>query len=129
MGNLNAKRDWGFAPDYVDAMWRMLQIPEADDFVVATGETHTVREFIERSFKHLDIVIEWKGHNEKEVGIDIKTGKTFVRIDPKYYRPTEVELLLGNPAKAKQKLDWEPKVKFEELVKIMVDADWKKINK
>ncbi len=129
LGNLNAKRDWGYAPDYVEGMWRMLQIDEPDDFVLATGETHSVREFIEEAFQNLDIRLEWTGENEEETGIHTKTGKVIVRVDPKYYRPTEVELLLGNPAKAKGKLGWEPTVKFNELVKIMVEADWKKIKK
>ncbi len=129
LGNLNAKRDWGYAPDYVEGMWRMLQIDEADDIVLATGETHSVREFIEEAFQNLDIQLEWVGENEEETGIHTKTGKVIVRVDPKYYRPTEVELLLGNPAKAKEKLGWEPTVKFKELVKIMVEADWKKIKK
>ncbi len=127
IGNLNAKRDWGYAPDYVEGMWMMLQTDEPDDFVLATGETHTVREFIERAFSHLDITVKWQGENEDEVGICTKTGNTIVRVDPKYYRPTEVEYLLGNPAKAKEKMGWESKVKFEELVKIMVEADWERI--
>ncbi len=126
LGNLNAKRDWGYAPDYVEGMWMMLQMDKPDDFVLATGETHTVREFIEKAFDHLDIQIEWQGKNENETGICTKTGNTIVRIDSKYYRPTEVEFLLGDPSKAKEKLGWEPKVKFDELVKIMVDADGKK---
>jgi GDPmannose 4,6-dehydratase len=123
MGNLDARRDWGYAPDYVEMMWMMLQQEKADDYVVATNEMHTVREFIEKSFAIAGIQIEWKGKAENEVGIDKATGNTVVAIDPRYYRPTEVEQLLGNPAKAKAKLGWEPKVKFEELVKIMTLAD------
>ncbi len=127
MGNIDALRDWGYAPDYVEMMWIMLQQDEPDDFVVATNEMHTVREFIEKSFEHLDIKIRWEGEAVNEVGINDETGAIVVRIDPAYYRLTEVEQLLGNPAKAKEQLGWEPKVKFEELVKIMVKADWKSV--
>jgi GDPmannose 4,6-dehydratase len=123
MGNLDARRDWGYAPDYVQMMWMMLQQDKADDYVVATNEMHTVREFIEKSFKIAGSEIEWQGKEENEIGIDKKTGQTVVAIDPRYYRPTEVEQLLGNPIKAKKVLGWEPKVKFEELVKIMTIAD------
>jgi GDPmannose 4,6-dehydratase len=125
MGNIDAKRDWGYAPDFVEGMWRILQQDKPDDYVIATGEMHTVREFIEKSFALLDMPIKWIGKRTEEIGININTGKTIVKIDPKYYRPSEVEQLLGNPAKAKDKLGWEPKVHFEELVKIMVDADSK----
>ncbi len=124
MGNIDSLRDWGYAPDYVEGMWRMLQQEKADDFVLATNEMHTVKEFIERCFARLDMPIEWKGSGVDETGINKKTGKVLLKIDPKYFRPTEVEQLLGNPAKAKAKLGWEPKVKFEELVDIMTDADW-----
>ncbi len=123
MGNIDAKRDWGFAKDYVEMMWMMLQQDKADDYVVATNETHTVREFIEESFKIAGHTIVWEGKDENEVGKDAKTGKILVKIDPKFFRPTEVELLIGNPAKAKKQLGWEPKVKFKELVKIMTEAD------
>lgn len=123
MGNLDAQRDWGFAKDYVDIMWMMLQQDQPDDYVVATGEMHSVREFIEKSFTHVGRSIEWKGEGKQEYAIDTTTGKTVVRIDPKYYRPCEVEQLLGDPAKAKHQLGWEPKVKFEELVQIMTDGD------
>jgi GDPmannose 4,6-dehydratase len=126
LGNLNAKRDWGYAPDYVDAMWRMLQEEKPDDYVIATGETHSVREFIVKAFYFLDMKIRWSGKNEKETGIDQKTGKTIVRVDPKYYRPTEVDLLIGNPTKAKRRLGWKPSISFEQLVEIMVKADWDK---
>ncbi len=129
MGNINAKRDWGYAPDYVEGMWMMLQQKQPDDFVLATGETHTVREFIEKSFSRLGMQIIWQGQKEDEVGIDKNSGKTIIKIDPKYYRPTEVEFLLGDPKKAKEDLGWEPMVKFDELVNIMTDADWEKINK
>jgi GDPmannose 4,6-dehydratase len=123
LGNLDARRDWGYAPDYVQMMWMMLQQDKPDDYVVATNEMHSVREFIELSFSIAGIKVEWKGKEEKEVGINAATGETIVAIDPRFYRPTEVEQLLGNPAKAKTKLGWEPKVKFAELVKIMTVAD------
>ncbi len=123
MGNIDSKRDWGYAPDYVQMMWMMLQKDQADDYVVATNETHTVREFIEESFKIAGFEIVWEGKSDSEVGKDKKSGKILVKIDPKYYRPTEVELLIGNPLKAKEKLGWEPKVKFKELVRIMTEAD------
>jgi len=124
MGNIDSLRDWGYAPDYVEAMWLMLQQDKPDDYVIATGEMHTVREFIEKSFGYLDISIEWKGEGSDEVGINKKNGNVILKIDPKYYRPTEVEQLLGNPAKAKKNIDWEPKVKFEKLVEIMTEADY-----
>jgi GDPmannose 4,6-dehydratase len=124
IGNLDARRDWGYAPDYVHAMWLMLQQDAPDDFVIATGEMHSVREFIEKTFGVLSIPITWKGKGVHEVGIDSASGKTIVRIDPKYFRPTEVEQLLGNPAKAKQLLGWQPEVTFDRLVEIMVKADW-----
>ncbi len=125
MGNIDARRDWGYAPDYVKMMWMMLQKDQPDDYVVATNEMHTVREFIEKSFGYAGFEIEWKGEGVNETGIDRKTGKTLVKIDPKFFRPAEVEQLLGNPAKAKAQLGWEPEVKFEELVKIMTEADLK----
>jgi GDPmannose 4,6-dehydratase len=123
MGNVDARRDWGYAPDYVKMMWMMLQQDKPDDYVVATNEMHTVREFIEKSFGYAGIQIEWQGHGVDEIAIDKKTGKKIVAIDPKFFRPAEVEQLLGNPAKAKQVLGWEPEVKFEQLVKIMTQAD------
>ena len=129
MGNIDSKRDWGYAPDYVNAMWLMLQQEKPDDFVIATGENHTVREFIEKTFSQLDILVEWKGKEENEIGIDSKTGKVLVKIDPKYYRPTEVEQLLGNPAKAQKALNWKPAVTFAQLVKIMAQADWEAVQK
>ena len=128
MGNIDARRDWGYAKDYVKMMWMMLQQEVPDDYVVATGEMHTVREFIERSFARVWRGIDWKGAGVDETGIDTTTGKTVVRIDPRYFRPAEVEQLLGNPARAKEKLGWEPEVKFEELVKIMVDGDLRLLN-
>jgi GDPmannose 4,6-dehydratase len=124
LGNLNAKRDWGYAPDYVEAMWRILQQEKPDDYVIATGQTHTVREFTEKAFGHLGITLKWSGKNDKETGVDKKSGKILVRVDPKYYRPAEVELLIGDPLKARKKLGWKPVVTFEKLVELMVKADW-----
>lgn len=129
LGNLNAKRDWGYAPEFVEGMWRMLQQPEPDDYVLATGETHTVREFADHAFRELDIDIDWQGSGADEKGIDCKTGKVLVAVDPEYYRPTEVDLLIGNPAKAKEKLGWEPEIKFDELVRLMARSDWEKVKK
>jgi GDPmannose 4,6-dehydratase len=123
MGNINALRDWGYAPDYVEMMWMMLQQDEPDDYVVATNEMHTVREFIEKSFAHAGIAVEWEGEGVDEVGRNKATGDIIVRMDTRYYRPCEVDQLLGNPAKAREKLGWEPKVKFEQLVRIMTDGD------
>ena len=127
LGNLDAKRDWGYAPDYVAAMWLMLQQEKPDDYVIATGENHSVREFTEKAFHALDISVSWKGTGVDESGVDAKTGKTIVRIDPKYFRPTEVDQLLGDPAKAKKALGWKPTVTFDELVEIMVKADYNNI--
>ena len=123
MGNLDAKRDWGYAADYVRAMWMMLQQPEPDDYVIATGETHSVREFLQGAFRYLGSEIEWRGEGVDEVGIDRATGKIAVRIDPRYFRPAEVDLLIGDCSKAKAKLGWEPAVKFAELIEIMMEAD------
>jgi len=123
LGNLDAKRDWGFAGDYVDAMWRMLQADEPGDYVVATGETHTVREFCEKSFACAGITLAWEGEGVDEIGRCTKTGKTLVRVDPRYFRPAEVELLLGDPSKAKKLLGWQPTVTFEGLVEMMTKAD------
>ena len=128
LGNLSAKRDWGFAGDYVEAMWRILQQDKPDDFVIATGETRTVREFVEKAFAEANIEIEWQGEGIEEKGIDKATGKVVVAVDPQYFRPTEVDLLLGNPAKAKEKLGWEPKTSFNELVKMMVQSDLQQYN-
>lgn len=123
LGNLNAKRDWGYAADYVDAMWLMLQQDKPDDFVIATGETHSVREFVEAAFARVGIGMEWRGEGVDEKGLDKATGKILVEVDPRYFRPTEVELLLGDPTKAREKLGWQPKVTFKGLVEMMVDAD------
>ncbi|NTV98797.1 MAG: GDP-mannose 4,6-dehydratase [Chlorobiaceae bacterium] len=129
LGNLNAKRDWGYAPEFVEGMWRMLQQPEPDDYVLATGETHSVREFVDLTFNELDIELDWMNSGADEKGVDSRTGKVLVSVDPEYYRPTEVDLLIGNPAKAKEMLDWEPKIRFEELVKLMARSDWEKVQK
>lgn len=126
LGNIEAKRDWGYAADYVKAMWLMLQQPNPDNYVIATNETHSVREFIEESCKYLEIDLIWEGKGLKEKGINQKTGKIIIEIDPKYFRPAEVNMLIGDYSKAKKKLGWEPKVKFDELVKIMIEADLKK---
>ena len=129
LGNLNAKRDWGYAPDYVEAMRLMLQQEKPGDYVIATGENHSVREFTEKAFACLNIPLKWVGKNEKEMGVDKKTGKVLVRVDPKYYRPTEVDFLIGNPAKAKKRLHWKPSITFEKLVELMVMADWDEIKR
>jgi GDPmannose 4,6-dehydratase len=123
LGNLEAKRDWGFAGDYVEAMWKMLQADRPDDFVVATGETHSVREFVEAACKEAGINLQWQGSGVEEKGIDTSTGKPIVEIDPRYFRPAEVDLLLGNASKAHRVLDWKPAVTFAELVSMMVKAD------
>ncbi len=155
LGNLNAKRDWGYAPEYCEGMWRMLQNKEPEDFVLATGETHTVREFVDLSFKSLGIELEWRGSNANEKGIInnvnvdliieglndvkpmlqdtllkyIKKGEVVVEVDKNYYRPTEVDLLIGDASKAERILNWKPKTKFEDLVKIMINADFEKVLK
>ena len=128
LGNLNALRDWGYAADYVECMWLILQQPEPDDFVIATGEYHTVREFATLAFRHVGIDLRWEGEGLDEKGIDAATGRVIVEVDPRFFRPSEVEQLLGNPAKAREVLGWNPrKTSFEELVKIMVEADLKLI--
>jgi len=126
LGNLDAKRDWGYSPDYVEAMWMMLQQDKPDDYVIATGETHSVREFAQVAFKQVGINIEWNGKGVDEVGIDRETGKTLVDVSPIYYRPLDVNLLQGDASKAMAELGWKPKVKFKKLVKIMVKADLEK---
>ena len=129
LGNLDSKRDWGYAPEYCEGMWKMLQQDNPDDYVLATGENHTIREFTELSFKELDIEIDWQNSGVNEIGVDAKSGKKIIGKDKKYYRPTEVEQLLGDASKAKNELGWEPKTSFEELVKIMVHSDWEKVKK
>jgi GDPmannose 4,6-dehydratase len=125
LGNLDAGRDWGYAGDFVKAMWLVLQQDEPDDFVIATGESHTVREFVEKAFREVDIAIEWEGKGIDETGKDSASGRTLVKIDPRYFRPTEVDTLLGDAGKARSKLGWEPTVSFDELVKMMVREDLK----
>lgn len=129
MGNLDSKRDWGYAPEYVEGMWRILQADQPDDFILATNETHTVKEFIEESFKVLNEEIFWEGMGINEVGILKSTGMVVIGIDPRYFRPTEVDLLIGDYSKANKMLGWEPKTTFHDLVKIMVKADFEKISK
>ena len=128
LGNLDAKRDWGYAPEYVEGMWLMLQQEEPDDFVMATGAAHTVREFVDLAFKELDMELEWKGEGVNEKGIDSKSNVR-VEIDKRYFRPTEVDFLIGDPIKAEKELGWIAKTKFEELVAIMTKADWEKVQK
>jgi GDPmannose 4,6-dehydratase len=123
LGNLDAKRDWGHARDYVEGMWMIVQNDHPDDYVLATGETHSVREFVELAFAEVGKAVEWKGTGVDEVGYDAADGNVLVRIDPRYFRPTEVDLLLGEPTKAREKLGWQHKVRFPELVKEMVAAD------
>jgi len=123
LGNLDAKRDWGHAQDYVQAMWLMLQQDTADDYVVATGETRTIREFVQTAFAQIGMDIVWQGANETETGIDKNTGRTVVKVNPKFYRPAEVELLLGNPQKAETQLGWKRNISFEEMVTRMVEND------
>jgi GDPmannose 4,6-dehydratase len=125
LGNLDAKRDWGFAKDYVEAMWLILQQEQAEDFVIATGQTSRVRGFVSEAFKEIGIEIEWQGNGVDEKGLDKATGKVLVEVDPRYFRPTEVELLLGDPSKARAKLGWEPKTTLAELVSMMVREDLK----
>jgi GDPmannose 4,6-dehydratase len=123
LGNLDAKRDWGFAKEYVEGMWRMLQADEPDTFVLATNRTETVRDFVRMAFKGADINVDFKGNEENETAIDVATGKIVMRINPKFYRPAEVELLIGDPAHAKTKLGWEPKTTLEQLCQMMVESD------
>lgn len=123
LGNLDAKRDWGYAKDYVEGMYRILQHTDPDTFVLATNRTETVRDFVEMAFKHIDITLEWRGDTDNEIGIDTATGKVLVRVNPEYYRPAEVELLIGDPAKATAELGWTPTTTLEELCALMVEAD------
>ena len=124
LGNLNARRDWGYARDYVECMWLIMQQPEPDDYVIATGEYHTVREFCTLAFHYAGIELEWRGEGLAEQGVDKATGKVLVEVDPKYFRPAEVEQLLGDPTKAKEKLGWNPrKTSFDQLVRLMVEHD------
>jgi GDPmannose 4,6-dehydratase len=127
LGNLDAQRDWGHARDYVEGMWLILQQPEPDDYVLATGETHPVREFVEKAFGRVGRRIEWQGKGAAECGVEAGTGRVLVEIDPDYFRPTEVDILLGDPSKARQKLGWHHKISFDQLVEEMVDADLKAV--
>ncbi|MBP0608433.1 MULTISPECIES: GDP-mannose 4,6-dehydratase [Burkholderia] len=123
LGNMDAKRDWGFAKEYVEGMWRMLQADEPDTYVLATNRTETVRDFVSMAFKAAGIDLEFKGSDEQEIAVDVATGKTLVRVNPKFHRPAEVDLLIGNPEKAKQKLGWTPETTLEQLCAMMVEAD------
>ncbi len=129
LGNLDAKRDWGYAPEYVEGMWRILQHDTPEDFVLATGETHTIREFAEEAFRQVGREIVWEGSGTEEKGIDNKTGKTLIKINPRYFRPTEVDILIGDYSKAEKTLGWKPETKFKELVKIMVQEDLKNLKR
>lgn len=123
LGNLDAKRDWGFAREYVEGMWRMLQADEPDTFVLATNRTETVRDFVQMAFKAAGIALEFSGEHDNEIATDVSSGKVLMRVDPRFYRPAEVELLIGDPARAKEKLGWEPRTTLEELCRMMVEAD------
>lgn len=129
LGNLNAKRDWGFAGDYVEGMWLMLQQDKADTYVLSTGETHAIREFVEEAANVCGWEIEWKGQNESEVGINSKTGDVLVKVNPKFYRPAEVELLIGDPSKAEKVLGWKRKVSYKELCKMMMEKDIERLQR
>ncbi len=123
LGNMDARRDWGYAPEYVQAMWLMLQQEDPDDYVVATGQTHSVREFATLAFERAGFELDWAGEGVDEKGVDSETGRVLVEVDPEYYRPADVDLLVGDPSKAEKKLDWRATTSFEELVRIMVDHD------
>jgi GDPmannose 4,6-dehydratase len=123
LGNVDAQRDWGHARDYVEGMWMMMQQDEADDYVLATGETYSVKHFCNLAFSHVGITLEWKGSGVDEKAFDSKTGKVLIEIDPKYFRPTEVDLLIGDASKAKKQLNWEPQVSFRELIELMLEND------
>jgi GDPmannose 4,6-dehydratase len=129
LGNLNAKRDWGYAPEYVEAMWMMLQQPAPDDYVLATGETHTVRELVDLAFKEAGLPVIFEGEGTNEIAKTKADGRIVCRIDPNYFRPTEVDLLIGDYTKAKEKLGWSPKTTFEELISLMVKADLERASK
>ena len=127
LGNLDAKRDWGYAPEFCEGMWLMLQQEKPEDYVLSTGEAHTVREFVDLTFNELSIDLEWRGEGRNEIAIDTKTGNKIVSVDEKYFRPTEVDILLGDSSKAKEQLGWESKTALQEIVKLMVNSDIKKI--
>ena len=128
LGNLDAKRDWGFAGDYVEGMWRMVQRDDPDDYVLASGSTHSIRAFVEGAAACFDWSIEWSGEGDQEVGRDTKSGKPIVRVNPKFYRPAEVDLLKGDPTKAETQLAWRRVVSFEDLIQMMVRADVSRVN-
>jgi GDPmannose 4,6-dehydratase len=123
LGNLDAKRDWGYAKEYVEGMWRMLQADQPDTYVLATNRTETVRDFARMAFKAVDIDLDFSGKDEKEIGIDPASGRTLLRVNSRFYRPAEVDLLIGDSAKAKDKLGWQPETTLEDLCRIMVEAD------
>lgn len=127
VGNLDSKRDWGYAKEYVEAMWLMLQQPKPEDFIIATNETHSVREFVESAFKYTGFEIVWEGSGTEEKGLDRKTGKVMVEVSPEFFRPAEVDLLIGDYKRAQEKLGWQPKTRFEDLARIMVEADIKRV--
>ena len=129
LGNLNARRDWGYAPEYCEGMWRMLQQEEPGDFVLATGNTHAVREFADLAFRLLDMPLEWSGEGPAERGVETSTGRTLVTVDPRYYRPTEVDLLVGDATKARTKLGWSARTSFEDIVAMMAKADYERVSK
>jgi len=129
VGNMDSRRDWGYAKEYVEGMWLMLQQPKADDYILATGKTHTVREFIETAFAAAGLKLKWKGKGLNEKGLDVGTGKTLVEVSKEFYRLAEVDLLVGDASKAKRKLGWTPKTKFKDLVALMVDAEFKRLEK
>lgn len=129
LGNLDAKRDWGYAPEYVEGMWLMLQQDEPDDYVLATGETHSVREFVEKAAELAGFNIVWEGEGVDTRGIDRKSGRVIVEVSPRFYRPAEVDLLIGNPEKAKEKLGWEPRTTFPQIVEIMMEADLRRVSR
>ena len=129
LGNLDSLRDWGYAPEYCEGMWRMLQQDKPEDFVLATGKQHSVREFVELAFSELDINIDWEGSGKSEIGVNSENGNTIVDINPTYYRPAEVDTLLGDPSKAKEKLKWQSKTELADLVKIMVKSDLEKVKR
>ena len=129
LGNLDVRRDWGHARDFIRAMWLMLQQDEPDDYVIATGENHSVREFVEKAFSHIDVKIRWQGSGVHETGKDAATGKTLIKIDPRYFRPTEVDFLLGDPSKAGDQLGWRAQVSFDEIIKEMVQEDLREAEK
>ena len=129
LGNLTAKRDWGSAPAYTEGMWAMLQQDTPRDYVLATNETHTVREFVDLAFREIGIPLDFKGEGASEIGVDPQTGKVRVRVSPQYYRPTEVDLLIGDYSRAKKELGWEPRTRFDDLVKMMARSDFEKVKR